>query len=753
MGADGPCRGPAVRRLTVAVPTERPSTGEGAAPGAGGPEQLTLPGLAPPRKRARKAGIGGDALVPAENLPVAQVVVDVPAAHLDRTFDYLVPATMDAGAQPGVRVKVRFGAQDLDGFVVSRSDTSGHDGRLSPLRRVVSTEQVLSPETLALCRAVANHYAGSLADVLRLAVPPRHARTEAEPHLTTDVSLPPARDLSATERNPWAAYGGGEAFLRHLAEGGAPRAVWTALPGRWSGEVADPSVAREGWEELLVDAVLVARHAGRGALVVLPDKRDVDRLSRALDAAGLVQDAPGHARGHYVRLLADDGVAQRYRSFLALSRGEVSLAIGTRAAAFAPVPDLGLAVCWDDLDQSHAEARSPYPHTREVLALRSELTGCALLVGSTSRSVEAQALLGSGWAREIAASRDVVRARAPRVRAMTSAELAVEGPGAAARIPSAAWRFVRDGLAHGPVLVQVPRRGYIPVVACQQCREPSRCAQCHGPLGLPADGGAPQCTWCGRLAAAWRCSECDGTALRSVQVGSQRTAEELGRAFPGVTVKVSGAGTASGVIDLVTATPALVVSTPGAEPVAAGGYAACLLLDAAVLTFGTGLRVRQDALHRWISAASLTREPAAGGRVMVVGDGDPVVSGALVRWDPAGLAARDLEERAELGLPPALRVGALTGSRPAVEAMLARLSLPDGGGVLGPITVSGAGGPGTPVPAALLGDDSELVRAIVRVPRGQGRALALALKEAVAVRGARRETGHVHVQMDVAELV
>ena len=99
------------------------------------------------------------------------------------------------------------------------------------------------------------------------------------------------------------------------------------------------------------------------------------------------------------------------------------------------------------------------------------------------------------------------------------------------------------------------------------------------------------------------------------------------------------------------------------------------------------------------------------------------------------------------------RVDRESGWANAVEAMLARLSLPDGGGVLGPITISGAGGPGTPVPAALLGDDSELVRAIVRVPRGQGRALALALKEAVAVRGARRETGHVHVQMDVAELV
>lgn len=749
MGADGPGRGPAVGTLTVAVPTERPSAAEGEV-GAGEPEQLTLPGLASPRRRARKTGVGGDALVPAARLPVAQVAVDVPAAHLDRTFDYLVPATMDEAAQPGVRVKVRFGAQDLDGFVVSRSDTSGHEGRLSPLRRVVSSEQVLTSEVLALCRAVANHYAGSLADVLRLAVPPRHARTETEPRLGVEAALP-VRDVAGHGQTSWAAYTGGEAFLRHLTQGGAPRAVWTALPGRWSVRPEDPAVPSEGWEDLLVDAVLVARRAGRGALVVLPDKRDVERLARALDASGLVQDAPGHARGHYVRLLADDGAAQRYRSFLSLRRGEVSIAIGTRAAAFAPVRDLGLAACWDDLDQSHAESRAPYPHTREVLALRSELSGCALLVGSTSRSVEAQALLASGWAREISAPRDVVRARAPRVRAMTSVELAAEGPGAAARIPSAAWRFVRDGLARGPVLVQVPRRGYIPVVACQQCREPARCSRCHGPLGLPADGSAPQCTWCGRLAAAWRCSECDGTVLRSVRVGSERTAEELGRAFPGVTVKVSGTGTASGVIDLVTARPALVVSTPGAEPVAMGGYAACLLLDAAVLTFGTALRVRQDALHRWISAASLTREAAAGGQVMVVGDGDPVVSGALVRWDPVGLATRDLDERTELGLPPALRVGALSGPRPAVEAMLARLRLPDGGAVLGPIALPGHDSDSRP--QALLGEEGETVRAIVRVPRGQGRELAIALKDAVAVRGARRETGHVHVQMDVADLV
>ena len=81
----------------------------------------------------------------AEVDPVAQVLVDVPLAHLDRPFDYAVPETMSADAQPGVRVKVRFAGQDVDGFVIARSSTTEHTGRLQPLRRVVSPERVFTP--------------------------------------------------------------------------------------------------------------------------------------------------------------------------------------------------------------------------------------------------------------------------------------------------------------------------------------------------------------------------------------------------------------------------------------------------------------------------------------------------------------------------------------------------------------------------------------------------------------------------------
>jgi primosomal protein N' (replication factor Y) len=720
-------------------------------------EQLTLAGLSEPRPvPARRTAARADA-GPASDRPVARVCIDLPLPHLDRPFEYLVPETMSAEAQPGTRVRVRFAGQDVEGYVLDRVDHAEHEGRLIPLRRIVSAEPVLTPAVRDLARAVADRYAGTLADVLRLAIPPRHARVEKEPQPEAAVPVRAPGTLTATA---WLPYRGGPAFLQHLAAGGAPRAVQTALPGP----------AGERWPDAVAQAVAACVVGGRGALVVVPDARDVARVCTALDDAGVPAWVPG-AAGGYVRLTADDGPAPRYRAYLAALRGHADVVVGTRAAAFAPVARLGLVVCWDDGDDLHSEPRSPYPHVREVLMLRSAHEDAAFLVAAHGRTVEAQALVESGWAREVAADRATVRARAPRVRALTSVELAREGPAAAARLPGEAWRVVHDRLTQGPVLVQVPRSGYLPVVACGRCRAIARCGSCHGSLALESAAGVPQCEWCGRLATGWRCGECGFASLRSVRVGSSRTAEELGRAFPGITVRSSGARAEGGVLASVPDTPALVVATPGAEPVCAAGYAAAVLLDAGVASASTSFRAGEEAVRRWLAAAALVRGHDAGGQVLLVGDGAPGPTQALVRWDPAGFAARELAERAELALPPAVRVASLTGTREAVQAVVDRLDLPPGADVLGPVPVatgtgesstdptstgparsSGAGRRSSAARAPAQASLDPQVRVLVRAPLAASGQLTRTLAASVAVRSARREGGSVRVRVDPDEL-
>src|SRR5699024_4128111 len=115
---------------------------------------------------------------PAAQLPIARVAIDVSLAHLDRPFDYLVSENDSRRAQPGVRVRVRFAGRLVDGFVLERRAESDHPGRLSMIERDTSPEVVLTAPIARLCRTVADRYAGTMADVLRLAIPPRHGRAE-----------------------------------------------------------------------------------------------------------------------------------------------------------------------------------------------------------------------------------------------------------------------------------------------------------------------------------------------------------------------------------------------------------------------------------------------------------------------------------------------------------------------------------------------------------------------------------------------
>ena len=110
--------------------------------------------------------------------PIARVAVDVSLSHLDRPFDYAVTEAQDAVAVPGARVRVRFAGTLRDGFILDRLAQTDHKGELAPLHKVISAEPVLTPEVANLIRKVADHYAGTFADVMRLAVPPRHAATE-----------------------------------------------------------------------------------------------------------------------------------------------------------------------------------------------------------------------------------------------------------------------------------------------------------------------------------------------------------------------------------------------------------------------------------------------------------------------------------------------------------------------------------------------------------------------------------------------
>lgn len=649
--------------------------------------------------------------------PVARVRVDSTLPQVDRTFDYRVPAELSEDAVPGARVRVLFNGHEMTGYIEERAATTDWTRTsLLPLKSVLSRMPAVAPEIFALAEALADRYASTVANVLRLAVPPRIAaldkkyapllpgyesdylgdssqagesapentaengpESDSEPMAPENTEPEPAAFTASNDTDPYAwlatpgapapfvldppalnpdapdaasvfsDYENGAEFIEDVAGGAATRAVMTVLPGH----------LEHTWADVLATALATAAASGRGAIAVVPTAKNLDLLEAAL-AERLPADS-------FVRLSSDSTPHTRYHGFVKARLGRVPVVIGTRAAAYAPVANLGLVVCWDDGDSSLLEQRAPYCHARDVLLLRASAENTAALFAGFSMSSEAARLVRTRWASHVRAPRALVRDFSPRIFSTGSEfELARDPLAAMARIPHLAFEHARRALARGPVLVQVARSGYIPSFSCERCRMPARCGECSGPLSVASGSSVPSCSWCGRLAQQWRCSECGFTHWRYSAAGATRTAEELGRAFPNVPV-ISSAG--DHVRASVGPEPALVVATPGAEPVAFGGYAAALLLDADKMLRFDSLRAPEAALRRWLNAAALVRPAALEGTVVTTASPSPVEQ-ALVRWDPAWFAREELEERAQTGLPPAVRTAAVTGAEADVRAFM-----------------------------------------------------------------------------------
>ncbi|MGO1770921.1 MAG: primosomal protein N', partial [Microbacterium sp.] len=436
------------------------------------------------------------------------------------------------------------------------------------------------------------------------------------------------------------------------------------------------------------------------AIIAVPDHRDLDRLAAALDGR-----VPSEA---VVRHDAGQSGPERYGGYLRTLDERPCVVIGNRSAVYAPVHAPGLIAVWDDGDTLHEEPLAPYAHTRDAMLVRQGIEPCALLFAGHTRTTDVQRLVEIGFVAQV----DQARRERPNVVLSASRE-----DERGARIPSAAFRAAREALGSGPVLVQVARPGYAPSLVCADCRAPARCATCGGPLRARARGAVPVCGWCGRGAHTWACPQCASTRFRLSSSGSERTADELGRAFAGTRVILSDGS--HPVLD-VGPEPALVVATRGAEPVADGGYAAVLLLDGERMLQSPQLRIGESCLRWWSNAASL----AAPGAPVHLADVSGAVARALASWTQAGYARQELAERAPLRLPPAARVARLEGSDASVGRALERLreavpELPPDA-ILGPVPLEDGD---------RFGPSAE--RALVRFEYGRGPAVTSALRAAV----------------------
>lgn len=392
-------------------------------------EQPSLDGLARKTRRKRNAV----SLVPANECPIAHVMLDVQASHLGRTFDYLISQDQDESAQPGAFVRVRFGAQKLTGVIWSRSShTDTPHAALRFLERVFPSDVLLSKSLRDDIDAIAKAYGGTSSNILRLAVPQRVARVEHE-EVFDNIRLQRRKQWRENlkkrlqnDNNTNTGYDtnlGYATTSRMIYDYENANILYNALikksiDASFSENKAENQLVKQAEnnssQSFIVDAlpgscrlaqdlawmIVTALSACKQAVVVLPTLREVNDVMRALMVYGLkpykrVSEnhrgfSAGSFDGDVARLCAADPPADRYRAWRAIASGIVPCVLGTRAAMYAPVEGDALFAIVEDCAYQYADGMMPYAQARGVMRLRAKRHGGVFVSMSYSRSALSQ---------------------------------------------------------------------------------------------------------------------------------------------------------------------------------------------------------------------------------------------------------------------------------------------------------------------------------------------------------------------------
>ena len=412
------------------------------------------------------------------HLPVARLWVDTGLSHLEPTYDYLVPQSLDADVSVGVKVLVDFAGRKVDGFVIERINSSSV-GNLKFIEKVTSPVPLLTAEVTELVAAVARRWGSIPSEILTAAIPPRVMATEKG--FTRDS----AAQLHERNRskNPSHSY-------------------YLFTPGE------NPFETIASWA--------VTRLSKGGVLVVLPELREVLTLAEELS----------NLNADFVILDGSLPRSTRYENFLKVATGVAKLVIGTRSAIFAPVANLQTIVVFREGSESHYEKRSPGWNVRDVAILRSQLSAIDLTFAGFAPSSEVSLLI----------EEEAISLRGKRAKVNAIAYPQTHGE----LLPDRIFTPIRDALTRGSVLFLVPRKGYSQAISCTSCRNISLC-DCGGRIYFGGPEKGYICSLCNLSTPEWSCKWCKKSAANLLGRGNLRFAQEIGRAFPGFPVLSSDA--------------------------------------------------------------------------------------------------------------------------------------------------------------------------------------------------------------------
>lgn len=502
-----------------------------------------------------------------------EIAIPVP---LQRRFDYLPLQSDDSKAlyRAGQRVRVEFANRLMTGVVIAtHSESSVPAEKLKPILARLDDQPVIDDDMLSLCRWLAQYYHVALGMVLELALPSmlrkggsindvleRHWQRQQPVEQQAIATL-----RSAQQKSLWQNFQQ-QSVWQHsdlLAEGFSRGQLNRLQELELIEEIEQlptPTVNQQAQLPLTLNAQqasaleTIQQQLGQAKTILLEGitgsgktevylqlmQQVIDRGQQCLvlvPEIGLTPQTIARFRARFsvpmVMLHSGLNDRQRLQGWQQARTGMARIVVGTRSAIFTPLADLGLIILDEEHDASFKQQDGVRYSARNVAMVRGQRQSCPVLLGSATPALESLHNAQTGRYLHVRLSQRAGHAKPPALALQSTLHQPLTA-GFAQPVIAAIQQQLRQ---QRQVLVFLNRRGFAPLLACQDCGWMADCQRCDARMTLHQQPPYLHCHHCdNRMAIPQHCPECHSSKLQAVGQGTERIQSQLQALFPEIPV-------------------------------------------------------------------------------------------------------------------------------------------------------------------------------------------------------------------------
>ena len=507
----------------------------------------------------------------------ASVIVEIGAKAVDKLFTYKVPDSIASFIKVGARVKVPFGKQCIEGFVLGLQDNCDADIELKEIVELVDRTPILNKEMLWLGDEITKRTLCSRISAYQVMLPKAlkasfktDIKVKYDKYLVLNVGVDEVSKYMDTCR-----FEGQVELLKKLVAKGELKiskvdsSIKTLekrgivrLELRESSRLKvdvkndDARVILNEEQKKVVERVLEVKNTYQGFLLygvtgagktevymniiegVINKNKSAIMLVPEISLTPQIVSRFVNRFGSRVAILhsgLSDG--ERYDEYRKIMEGTVDIVVGARSAIFAPLNNLGVIIIDEEHSTTYKQDNHPRYHARDVAVLRGKYHKCPLVLGSATPSMESMARALKGVYELLTLKRRAGKGSLPLVHIVDMKEEVKRGRVIFSKMLD---DKIREKLKKGEqIILLLNRRGYSSVISCNACGEAVKCPNCDISLTYHKTSDMMRCHYCGYgIKKYFECPKCHSKELKDYGLGTQKLEEELIKRFDARVVRM-----------------------------------------------------------------------------------------------------------------------------------------------------------------------------------------------------------------------